>query len=179
VVGAAADGPGALALLERTHPDVMLLDWRLPGVAGVELARSASHFHPRVRILVLTSCQSDEDVNGALAAGARGYLTRDSSGDDLLAAIHALQAGQRFLSPAIAERLAAARTRQELTRRERQVLEHIADGASNREVSETLGISQRTVEVYVSSILSKFGARSRTEAVSMALHHGLLPAFAP
>jgi DNA-binding NarL/FixJ family response regulator len=174
VAGMAADGATALALFDRLQPDVVLVDLRLPVLDGVELTRRLCQRDPCARVLVLTSYRSDEDIFGALKAGARGYLTKDSSGEELVAAIVALHAGERFFPPAISERIAHGPVGQLLTRRERQVLERVADGASNQEVAEHLGICERTVEVYVSSILNKLGARSRTEAVSMALHHGLL-----
>jgi two-component system NarL family response regulator len=176
VVGAAGNYERACQFLHELQPDVVLVDLRLPDLDGVQLAEWLIARRPDARILVLTNYQGDEDIFRALRAGARGYLTKDSSGDELLSAIRALHAGERFIPSAIAERIARRQGRQELTRREREVLVQVADGASNREVAETLGISERTVEVFMSSILSKFGARSRTEAVSMASHRGLLPA---
>jgi DNA-binding NarL/FixJ family response regulator len=174
VVGAAADGEHALALFEKLQPDVVLVDLRMPGMDGAQLTERLCQRRPDARILVLTSYQGDEDIFRALKAGSRGYLTKDSSGDELVSAICALHSGERFLPAPIAERIARRQTCQPLTGRERQVLEEVADGASNREVAEHLGISQRTVEGYMSSILSKFGARSRTEAISMATDRGLL-----
>jgi two-component system NarL family response regulator len=175
VVGAAGNYGQACALAHNVQPDVVLVDLRLPDLDGVQLAEWLIARRPDARILVLTNYQGDEDIFRALRAGARGYLTKDSSGDELLSAIRALHAGDRFIPSAIAERITQRQGRQELTRREREVLLQVADGASNREVAANLGISERTVEVFMSSILSKFGARSRTEAVSIAAHRGLLP----
>ena len=123
---------------------------------------------------MLTHYQGDEDIFQALRAGALGYLTKEASGEELLAAIRAVNAGHRFLPAAIARSMASRDSFAELTRREREVLALLADGASNREIASSLGIAARTVAVYVTSILSKFGAESRTEAVAMAIRRGLI-----
>jgi two-component system NarL family response regulator len=174
VVGEASDGLRALALFPRCAPDVVVIDLRMPGMTGAELASALAARDAGVRILVLTHYQGDEDIAQALAAGARGYLTKESSGEQLLAAIRAVHAGQRFLPPEIVEQMSMREGQPELTRRERELLEQIAEGASNREAAGTLGISERTAGLYVSRILSKLGARSRTEAVSIAGRRGLL-----
>jgi DNA-binding NarL/FixJ family response regulator len=174
VAGEAADGERALALFERMRPDVVVVDLRMPDMDGVELTRALRARAPEARIVVLTHYQGDEDISQALKAGASGYLTKESSGEELLAAIRALHAGQAYLPPEIKDRMKSRTGQQELTRRERQLLEHIADGASNREAAEALGITERTAGLYVSRILSKLGARSRTEAVSIGARRGLL-----
>jgi two-component system NarL family response regulator len=174
VAAEAATGERALALFETTRPDVVIVDLRMPGMDGVELTRALRERAPEARILVLTHYQGDEDIAQALKAGARGYLTKESSGEELLAAVRALHAGQAYLPPEIQERMSSRRGQPQLTRREREILEHIADGASNREAAEALGISERTAGLYVSRILSKLGARSRTEAASIAGRRGLL-----
>jgi DNA-binding NarL/FixJ family response regulator len=174
VVGAVPDGRRALALFEELHPDVLVLDLRMPEVDGVSVAASLHGRDPAANVLVLTSYCGDEDIFQALTAGARGYLTKESSGEDLLMAIRTLHAGRRFVPPAIAALMSSRRNMPQLTPRERQVLEAVADGASNREVGETLRITERTAGLFVSSILNKLGARSRTEAVSIALRRGLL-----
>jgi two-component system NarL family response regulator len=176
VVGEAGDGHQALALFQEKQPDVTVVDLRMPRMDGVQLAAALCAQAADARILVLTNYVGDEDIFQALKAGARGYLTKESSGEELLSAIRALHGGERFLPPSIVERISQRRGQQELTRRERQVLEQLADGASNREVAEQFGIGERTVGLYVSSILSKLGARSRTEAVAIASRRGLLPA---
>jgi DNA-binding NarL/FixJ family response regulator len=176
VVGAAPDGERALALFDETHPDVLVVDLRMPRLDGLGLAASLQARETSAPILVLTSYSGDEDVFQALRAGARGYLTKDSSGELLVHAIRAVHAGRQFLPPEIVETLSSRRGLPQLTRRELQVLEVAGDGASNREVGSTLGIAERTVGLFMSSILSKLGARSRTEAVSIALRRGLLRA---
>jgi two-component system NarL family response regulator len=175
VVGAAPDGQRALELYDQLRPDVVLIDLRMPRVDGVTLAASLRTRTPDPRILVLTNYAGDEDVFQALKAGARGYLTKESSGDELANAVRALHAGQRVLPAEIAQQLSRRCTLPELTRREREVLEQVAEGASNREVGQTLRISERTVGLFVSRILSKLDACSRTEAVSIGVKRGLLP----
>jgi two-component system, NarL family, response regulator len=174
VVGDAPDGERALTMHPRLRPDVTVVDLHLPGMDGTKLIATICATANEPRLLVLTQYVGEEDIYQALKAGARGYLTKESSGDDLLTAIRALHAGRRFLPPAILESIANRESRPELTRRERHVLGRVADGASNREVGSDLGITERTVGLYMSRILSKLDARSRTEAVSTAQRLGLL-----
>jgi DNA-binding NarL/FixJ family response regulator len=176
VVGQACGGEQALALLGKTRPDVVLVDLRMPGMDGVRLASLLSAGFPRVGILILTHYDGEDDISRALKAGAHGYLTKEASGEELLAAIRAVHGERHFLPPDIARRMSARPLELELTRREHQVLEQVAQGASNREIAHSLGISLRTTEVYVSSILAKLGARSRTEAVAISVRRGLLSA---
>jgi DNA-binding NarL/FixJ family response regulator len=175
VVGEAADGQSALRLFDRVRPDVTIVDLRMPGMDGAQLTRTLCARDAEARVLVLTSYQGDEDIFQALKAGARGYLTKEAPGEELLAGIRALHAGERFLPPAIVERLTNRMFAPELSRRERQVLEELAKGASNRQVAEALGLSEPTVRTYVSSVLGKLGARTRLQAVSLAMARGLLP----
>jgi two-component system NarL family response regulator len=176
VVGQVADGRAALAAFAELRPDVVVVDLRMPGMDGVQVVAALIARDSDARMLVLTHYVGEEDVFQALKAGARGYLTKESSGDELLAALRAVHAGERFLPSEILACISNRENLPELTRREQQVLIEIADGASNRETAAALGISERTVGVYVSSILSKLGARSRTEAISLAARRGLLPA---
>jgi len=175
VVAEAANGTRALELFEETRPDVIIVDLRMPGMSGVELTARLRERAPEARILVLTHYDGDEDIFQALKAGAAGYLTKEAAGEELLAAIRALHAGGGFLPPEIVARVSDRENHPQLTRREREVLAEIAEGASNREAASNLGISERTAGLYVSSILCKLGAQSRTEAVSIALRRGLLP----
>ena len=174
VAGEAGDGERALEIFEASRPDVVIVDLRMPRMDGIELTRRLHLRAPELPILVLTHYQGDEDIAQALKAGARGYLSKESPGEELLAAIRAVTAGQAYLPPEIVEQMSSRRGQQELTRRERQLLEYVADGASNREAAEALGITERTAGLYVSRILSKLGARSRTEAAAIATRRGLL-----
>jgi two-component system NarL family response regulator len=171
MVGHAVDGRRALALFEAARPDVVVLDRRMPELDGLAVARALKD---RTRIVMLTQYSGDEDIHQALSAGAHAYLSKESSGEELVAAIRAVHAGQSFLPSEIQRRLRERCEETVLTNRERQVLAAVADGASNREVGQQLQISDRTVAVYVSSILTKLGAASRTEAVSIGIRRGLL-----
>jgi DNA-binding NarL/FixJ family response regulator len=171
VVGAAPDRERTLALFEETRPDILLLDLRLDGVA---LTATLQSDVPGPAILVLSGDSDDQDIFQALRAGARGYLTSRSTGEQLLEAIQTVHAGGRYPPPQTRQAFANRDDIPPLTPRERQVLEAVADGASNREIGESLGIATRTVGLFVSSILAKLGARSRTEAVAIAQREGLL-----
>ena len=157
VVADADDAERARALFQQVHPDVVVIGTRLPS-ESVQLATTLCARSPDARILMFTHHCGDEHIFRALEAGARGYLSKGSTGDDLLAAIRTVYAGRRFLPEALASRLAQRCGLQRLTPRECQVLEQIAEGASNRETAHKLGISERTVGLYVSNILSKLGA---------------------
>jgi DNA-binding NarL/FixJ family response regulator len=179
VVGEAANGEAALAVHAELQPDVTVVDLRMPGVDGVQLTTALCARREDERVLVLTHYEGDEDIFRALKAGARGYLTKEAAGEDLVAAIRAVHAGKRFLPPEIAERMANRMLQPALTHREMQVLARVARGASNREIAGELALSERTVGLYVSSILGKLGARSRTEAVAIAQQRGILRAEGP
>jgi DNA-binding NarL/FixJ family response regulator len=174
VVGEAADGEQGLALFAALGPDVTVVDLRMPGIDGVELIGRIRAHAPEARVLVLTHYEGDEDISRALKAGARGYLTKETPGEDLVAAIQALHAGERVLPPALAARIARRETHRPLTPREQAVLELVARGGSNKDVACKLELSERTVEVYVSSILRKLEASSRTEAAVIARRRGIV-----
>jgi two-component system NarL family response regulator len=174
IVGEAADGEHALAIVQDLGPDVVLVDLRMPKLNGVLLTAALCKRAPDARVLILTHYQGDEDIAGALRAGARGYLTKEAPGSELLRAVRALYAGERYLPPEILERLSTRDNQPQLTRREREVVQQIADGASNRDIAAALRLSERTVGVYVSRILSKLGAQSRTEAAAIALRRGIV-----
>jgi DNA-binding NarL/FixJ family response regulator len=173
IVGEADDGPAAVALFAAQHPDVFVVDLRMPGLDGVQVTTAVCR-DPQARVLLLTHYDGDAHVTQALRAGARGYLTKEARGEELLAAIRAVARGERYLPPPILERMVSAMNQPALTARERTVLEHVARGLSNREIARAMGVAERTVGVYVSVILSKLGARSRTEAVVIATERGLL-----
>ncbi len=174
VVGEAPDGRRALALFDALAPDVTVLDVNLRLLDGVQVTAAIGNRNPDAAVLVLSSHPGEEEIARALKAGARGYLSKHGSGDELLLAIQAVHGGARYLPPEIRERMSGYAELPALTPRERQVLEQVADGASNRDTAAALGISQRTVGLYVSSILDKLGAQSRTEAVSIATHRGII-----
>jgi len=174
LVGQAPDGATGVKMFGELMPDVSLIDLRLPGMDGIAVLQEIKRRFPRARCLVLSHYDGDENIFRALRAGASGYLTKEASGPTILEALRAVHAGQRYLPPAIAAQLADHLSQAELTKREQDVLEHIARGGSNRDVAAALAISDRTVATYVSGLMSKLGAKSRTEAVAIGRARGLL-----
>lgn len=174
VAGEARDAPGALAVFERVHPDVTLVDLRLPGTSGVELIRALRERHGEARILVLSSYGGEEDIHRCLAAGAAGYLTKDAMRAELLEAIRVVHAGRRYLPAELAARVEAHRSTGELTPREREILLYLSKGLTNREIAKVLGISEGTVRIHVSHLLAKLHASDRTEAAVEAIRRGLV-----
>jgi two-component system, NarL family, response regulator LiaR len=177
IVGEASGGAEAVELFARLQPDVVLMDLQMPGVDGPEATRRIREQSPGARILVLTTYATDEFIFKALRAGARGYLLKDASADELLDAIRAVNQGRMLLAPEVAERLVAgvnASTPEPLTARELEVLTLLGQGRSNGEIADTLTIAPRTVKVHVQNILGKLGASNRTEAVSIAVRQKLI-----
>lgn len=175
VAGEAADGPAALELVERTEPDVVLLDMVLPGMDGVAVLQELRERGLPVKVLVVTSF-SDRLVP-AMKAGARGYLSKDVDPNALVAAVRSVHAGHLLLEPDVAATLLGAPTGgvPALTARERDVLALIADGRSNREIARALIVAEKTVKTHVSSILMKLGLADRTQAALHAVRTGLVP----
>jgi DNA-binding NarL/FixJ family response regulator len=186
VVGTAADGAEAVELVERERPDVVLMDLRMPRMDGEEATRQIRGRLPETHVLVLTTYADDNSLFPALQAGARGYLTKDASAEEIEHAIRALVAGQTHLDPEVQQRLVSAvlDTRHvatdepptlpdALTPREAEVLKLIASGLSNAEIAETLVVSAATVKTHVNRIFYKTGARDRAQAVRYAYEHGI------
>ncbi|MCU0492722.1 MAG: response regulator transcription factor [Chloroflexaceae bacterium] len=177
IVGEAADGQQAVEAYARLQPDLVLMDLQMPVLDGPEATRCIRESFPNARILVLTTYATDEFIFKALRAGAQGYMLKDASSDELLAAIRAVHSGQTQLSPAVAARLVAGvggSGTEPLTPREREVLTLLGQGRSNGEIASALTIAERTVKVHVQNILGKLGATNRTEAVSIAVKQGLI-----
>ena len=186
VVGTAGDGIEAVAVARREQPEVVLMDLRMPGMDGTEATRRIRATLPETQVLVLTTYADDESVFPALQAGARGYLTKDASAEEIEQAIRALAAGRTHLDPTIQQRLVAAvldvpspprgHTQpfpDDLTKREAEVLKLIAAGLSNPDIATALVVSNATVKTHVNHIFSKTGARDRAQAVRYAYEHGL------
>jgi DNA-binding NarL/FixJ family response regulator len=181
VVGEAADGETALALVAALEPDVVLMDLVMPGMGGVGAIEALRARGSAARVIVLTSFLDEDKVLPAVRAGAAGYLLKDVQPQELVAAIRTVHSGEALLAPAVAtmllEQLAAGdepRERDELTPRERDVLAHLARGQANKVIARELGVSERTVKTHVSNILAKLGLTDRTQAAVYAVRHGLV-----
>jgi DNA-binding NarL/FixJ family response regulator len=176
VAGEAADGERAVAAARELAPDVILMDLLMPGVDGLEALRRIRATDPEARVLVLTSAQDDRAVRQAIDAGAVGFLFKDVSRRDLVRAVRDAAAGRPTLHPE-AQRVLMKRPERspldELTPRERTVLELIAQGRSNRQIALRLELTEGTVKGYVSTILDKLGVQDRTGAALFAVRHGL------
>lgn len=185
VIGEASDGLEAVRQAEALQPDVILMDLVMPKMEGIEAIQQITARNPEARILVLTSFAADDKVLPAIKAGALGYLLKDSSPEDLSQAIRQVYRGESSLHPAIARKVLQELARPasplptepnklvSLTEREVDVLKLIAQGLSNREISDKLVLSEATVRTHVSSILSKLHLASRTQAALYALREGL------
>lgn len=174
VVAEAANGVEALAAFDNHRPDVTLLDLRMPVMEGVEVVRRIRERDPQAKVIVLTTYDTDDDISRALKAGAKAYVLKDISADDLIACIHDVLNGKTYLAPAAAAKLAEGLTRVQLTPRELSTLRLMADGKSNKEIANTLGISERTVKTHLGHLFEKLGVTSRTEAVKVATRRGLV-----
>jgi DNA-binding NarL/FixJ family response regulator len=178
VVAEAADGEQALALAERHQPDVVMLDIRMPGLDGIEVARRLAASGSPARVVVLTTFDNDEYVYGALRAGASGFLLKDAPATQLVTAIRAAAAGDAVLAPSVTRRVVDELGRRQapmaiqrldvLTDRERDVLTLMAEGCSNAEIGDRLFITEGTVKTHVARILVKLGVRDRLQAVVLA-----------
>lgn len=174
VVAEAADGEAAVEAFARHLPDVTLVDLRMPRLEGVEVVRRIREAHPGARLIILTTYDTDEDIDRALQAGARAYLLKDVSAEDLLACIRAVLRGETYVAPAVAARLAKRGARVQLTPRELGVLRELAVGRANKEIAAGLGISEGTVKVHLAHLFDKLGVSSRTEAIAVAVRRGLV-----
>jgi len=179
LVGEASSGEEAVRLCDRLQPDVVLMDLVMPGMDGAQATRAIRDKCPAIQVIALTSFKEQELVEGAMEAGAIGYLLKNVSADELAGAIRAAHAGRPTLAPEAAQALIQA-TREpqkigfDLTQREREVLALLVQGLNNPEIAERLVVSRSTAKFHVSSILSKLGVASRTEAVALAVKEGLL-----
>lgn len=174
VVAEASNGIEAVAAYERFHPDVTLLDLRMPVMEGVEAVRQIRERDPRARVIVLTTYDTDYEIARALKAGAKAYVLKDISADQLIGCIRDVLAGKTYLAPAAAAKLAEGVTRVQLTPREMATLRLMADGKANKEIANELSISERTVKTHLGHLFEKLGVTSRTEAIKVATRRGLV-----
>jgi DNA-binding NarL/FixJ family response regulator len=174
VVGEAADGAEAVKQFASKHPDVTLIDLRLPKMSGVEVIQHIRAEHANARFIVLTTYDGDEDIYRALQAGARAYLLKGMTVDVLISTIRSVHAGKSCIPPVIAQKLAERMGTEQLTHREQDVLEQIVRGKSNKEIGVELDISEATVKTHINSLLGKLGVTDRTQAATAAIQRGLV-----
>ncbi|MER5541238.1 response regulator transcription factor [Streptomyces sp. NPDC001118] len=187
VVGAAGDGEEAVQLVGELAPDVVLMDLRMPRCDGVEATRRIRAQYPGTQVVVLTTYADDESLFPALRAGARGYLTKDAGGDEIVRAVKSVLSGDAGLSPSVQRRLLERLSQPEpspsataealpdgLTARETEVLRLIADGLSNQEIARKLHVSTATVKTHINNLFAKTGLKDRAQAVRYAYSKGLV-----
>jgi NarL family two-component system response regulator YdfI len=180
-VGEAADGAEAVRRVGELSPDVVLMDLRMPGMDGIEAIKQIKASYQAVEIVILTTYDDDEYIVQGLRAGARGYLLKDTGRQALFETIRAAARGESLLPSAVVDKVVARLSTPRpvpsgsLSEREQEVLALLAQGASNKEISLRLQITERTVKAHVTSIFNKLGVNSRAEAVAVALRQGLLP----
>jgi DNA-binding NarL/FixJ family response regulator len=174
VTGEAGSGEEACALCDSRPADVVLMDLRLPGMSGVDAIRAIRKSNARLRFIVLTTYDGDEDIHRALEAGAQAYLLKAMSHTDLANAIRTVHSGSRYIPASISKSLAGRPPQSELSARELQVLELIVKGRSNKEIGDALGISEATVKWHVNMILSRLEVSDRTQATVAALQRGIV-----
>ena len=176
IVAHACDATEAVAEFRRHRPDITLMDLRLPGSNGTDALITIRGEFPRARVIILTTSDSDGEIQRALRAGAAAYLLKSMPKNELLEAIRAVHAGKRHLPPEIAVRLAEHLGQEDLTERELEVLELIRDGYRNKQIADRLSIAETTVNFHIKNLTGKLGANDRTHAVSIAIRRGLFKA---
>jgi len=174
VVAEAADGEEAIALFHREQPDVMVLDLRMPKRDGVAVVEQVLGVNPKARLLIMTTFDGDEDIFRCLSQGAKGYLLKDSPRQEILNAIRAVSQDQPYTSSSIAAKALQRMAKPNLTKREVDVIQLLAQGRSNKDIARRLSITEGTAKTHVKSILLKLDAISRTEAVTVAHKRGLV-----
>ncbi len=174
VVAQASDGEQAVAQFLQYRPDVTLMDLEMPTMTGIQAIQAIRGHHADARIVVLTMYHGDEDIHRAIAAGAMGYLLKDTLPDDLSRVIREVHSGRRAIPPEIAAALEQRASQPTLTFRESQVLELLATGKRNKEIAAALGISGDTASAHIKSIFQKFNVHDRTAALAEALRRGII-----
>ncbi len=183
VVGEASNAKEALEQVSRLHPNIVLMDIRLPGTSGIEACEEVTNHFPDTRVVMLTSYAEDEMLFSAIRAGASGYILKQIGGDDLIRALEAVGRGDALLDSAVTQRVfqevrravkeEEASAFANLSQQERHVLLLVSEGKTNREIAKALFLGEGTVRNYVSSILSKLGVSNRAEAAAYAVEHNL------
>ena len=174
LVAEASDGQEAVQKFHELHPDVVLMDLRMPQMDGTEATRAIRGEDPDARIIALTSYDGDQDIYRALEAGVRGYILKEMVHSEIVKAIRTVQSGKRLMPPEVAERLSEYFPQVALTPREVEVLSYVARGLANKEIAHKLGTANGTIKMHVQNILEKLGASDRTHAVTIAIERGIL-----
>ena len=174
VVAEAGDGVEALALIKKQVPDVVLLDLRMPQMDGLDVITEVNKLKLPGKVIIMTTFDSEEDVQRAMKAGARGYLLKDSSQEEILDAIRRVSLGETYLPARIVQKVAEGMRKPELSPREVEVLQWVASGKSNKEIGVQLFITEGTVKTHVKNILEKLAVVGRTGAIREAVHRGLV-----
>lgn len=174
IVAETGTAPEAIQLYREHRPDAVVMDLKLLGTSGFEAIEVIHREHPASRILVLSNFQGSEDVYRAMRCGARGYLTKDADGKQLLDALRVVAAGGRYLLKSLESRLAERCPAADLTPREHDVLRLLARGLSTTDIAHQLEVAEKTVRIHVGNLLEKLGARDRTHALVIALHRGII-----
>ncbi|AXC13950.1 two component response regulator [Acidisarcina polymorpha] len=174
VLNALASGEEALEFLRLNTTDVVLLDLRMPGLSGLDVLRSLKSQQSKVRVLILTSFELDEDIYQAVSAGADGYLLKNTPDEEIIKAVRIVLTGKRHIPDRVAAKLAERMMRTQLTARELEVLELMVKGLTNRQLARVLEVSVHTIRNHVDSILRKLDVSDRTEASTTAIQQGLI-----
>src|SRR6266404_1441283 len=174
VVAEANDGVEALALIKEHLPDVVILDLRMPRMDGLDVIAEVNASKLPVKVIIMTTFESEEDVHRSLKAGARGYLLKDSTQEEILDAIRRVKVGEVYLPARIVQKVAEGFRKQALSPREMEVLQCVAAGKSNKEIGVQLFIAERTVKSHVKNVLEKLDVPGRTAAIREAAHRGLV-----
>jgi len=174
LVAQAADGVEAIASYRRHGPDITLMDLRLPGTNGVDALIAIRGEFPHARIIIVTTSDSDGDIQKALRGGASAYILKSMPKDEMLHVIRSVHAGRRHIPPEVAARLAEHIGEEHLTTRELEVLRLIQDGFRNKQIADRLAVAESTVNFHIKNLVEKLGANDRTHAVTIAIRRGLL-----
>lgn len=174
VVAEASDGEEAVEVYEDVRPDVVLMDLRMPGMGGVEAILAIRKKHPEARIIVLSTYDLDEDIHRAIQSGAKSYLLKDMPIEEIAGTIRSVYEGNAALPRQVADRLTERSQREQLTERERDVLESLIRGRSNKEIAANLHISEDTVKSHLKALFAKLRVRDRTGAAVEAIRHGIV-----
>jgi two-component system, NarL family, response regulator len=174
IIGEASDGEEACQLYAKLQPDVLVLDLRMPLLGGFEVVKRLIATDPAARILIMTTYDTDEDIWRCLRSGAKGYLLKDSSQPEIIAAIRTVARGESFTTPALAIKLARRATTSALTPREAEVLQELASGKTNKEIAAILAIGEGTIKTHLKGLFTKLDATTRSEAIHHATKRGLL-----